>query len=158
VNRRLVIWDAVALAGVHLATVYVARRLPDHLYRPGRWWWRIRSIERDGHLYQDTLRVRAWKHLLPDGGPMLPGGFPKSRLAARDRAYLDRFALETCRGELAHWLALLGAPAFVLFNPPAAVFSIQLYAVVTNVPCIAVQRFNRARLLRMGRRVERTPV
>jgi glycosyl-4,4'-diaponeurosporenoate acyltransferase len=152
VNWHLVTYDAVALAGVHLASVYVARRLPDHFYRPGRWWWRIRPIERDGRLYQDALRIRAWKHLLPDGGPLLPGGFAKSHLAARDGAYLDQFAIETGRGELAHWLALLSAPAFALFNPPAAIAYIQLYAIATNVPCIAVQRFNRARLLKMSRR------
>ena len=44
---------------------------------------------------------------------------------------------------------------FVLWNPPVLLAAMAGYAVVANAPCIAVQRFNRARILRVLRRHER---
>jgi glycosyl-4,4'-diaponeurosporenoate acyltransferase len=61
---------------------------------------------------------------------------------------LERFAAETRRAEIAHWLALAGTPAFALWNPPIGVVLMAVYGIAANVPCIAIQRYNRTRAQR----------
>ena len=90
--------------------------------------------------------LRRWKRWLPDGAAWFAGGFPKARLRSRDPAYLRRFLAETRRGEVCHWCFLALTPLFFLWNPPWACGVIVLYALAANLPCIAVQRFNRRRL------------
>jgi glycosyl-4,4'-diaponeurosporenoate acyltransferase len=66
-----------------------------------------------------------------------------------DRAYLERFAVETRRAELTHWLILAASPWFFLWNPWWLGLAMVGYGIIANVPCLAIQRYNRARLLRM---------
>jgi glycosyl-4,4'-diaponeurosporenoate acyltransferase len=57
--------------------------------------------------------------------------------------------VETRRAELAHWPILALGPVFFAWNPWWLALAMVGYAVVANVPCILVQRYNRARLYRM---------
>ena len=77
---------------------------------------------------------------------MFAGGFAKRRLLRKDPTYLRRFAVETRRAELIHWTVLLAGPFFGLWNPPVLTVAMIAYAVIANLPCIAIQRYNRARL------------
>ena len=47
-----------------------------------------------------------------------------------------------------HWLILAATPAFALWNPPGLFVAMVVFALVANVPCLVVLRYNRARLLR----------
>jgi glycosyl-4,4'-diaponeurosporenoate acyltransferase len=133
---------------IHMAVSFVGVRCPEAWFLPARAAFRPRSWERGGRFYERWLAVRAWKPLLPDGAALLRGAFPKKRLAAREPAYLARFARETCRGEAVHWVTLAFAPVSFAWNPAWAGWVMVGYAVLANVPCIIVQRYNRARLLR----------
>lgn len=147
--------DFAAWAMFHAVTGKLAHSLPDRLYERDAWLWRERRMEDGGRLYL-RLGIRRWKHLLPDAGGYFAGGFPKRRLAARSPEYLARFARETRRAELGHWMALACAPLFALWNPRRATVWLQLYALATNAPCILAQRYNRIRLARVAaRRVSR---
>jgi glycosyl-4,4'-diaponeurosporenoate acyltransferase len=87
---------------------------------------------------------------VPEAGAVFAGGFAKRDLRRGD---LDRYLLETRRAEYTHWAILAAAPLFLLWNPPAVWLLMVAYAVVANVPCLLIQRYNRARLLRiLGRR------
>ena len=68
------------------------------------------------------------------------------------RADLGRYLVETRRGELAHWAIMAAAPLFLLWNPWTIWLLMVAYAVVANLPCIVIQRYNRARLLRILKR------
>lgn len=98
-------------------------------------------------LYRRVLHIRRWKHLLPDGAPWVGGAFPKQRLASKHPAYLLRFALESRRGELAHWTMLACTPVFYLWNPVWAAILMTFYGLAANLPCILVQRYNRIVIL-----------
>ncbi|MGH9080172.1 MAG: hypothetical protein ACRDYE_08895, partial [Acidimicrobiales bacterium] len=113
-----------------------------------RWLWRQRRLERGGRLYA-RLGVRRWKGRLPEAGGWFAGGFTKAQLASRDPAYLARFVRETRRAELGHWLAMAAAPGLLPWNPPAARVALVAYALASNLPCVATQRYNRARLRRV---------
>lgn len=105
--------------------------------------------------YQRALRIRRWKDRLPDGAAWLNGGFSKATLAKRDAAYLERFAVETWRGECCHLAAIAATSVFFLWNPLWADGVMLIYAVVANLPCIVAQRYNRLRLAETSRFAKR---
>ena len=153
------IWLALLDAGVWAAwsaiAGYIAHRLP--VARLGRdgWLFRLRrQPARVARRYERVLRIRRWKSLLPEAGDLFKGGFSKRRVSSHDRAYLERFIVETRRAELTHWMIMAAIPFFFLWNPWWLALAMLAYGIVANVPCLLVQRYNRARLLRMLERAE----
>ncbi|NCC52024.1 MAG: glycosyl-4,4'-diaponeurosporenoate acyltransferase [Spartobacteria bacterium] len=121
-------------------------QFPAGLFRPEAWLFRKRAWERDGRLYERFFRIRKWKALLPDAAVWFRGGFAKKNLGGRSPDYFRRFEQETCRGELAHWLQMACAPLFFLWNPLWAGWIMVGYFLLSSLPCILTQRFNRIRL------------
>jgi glycosyl-4,4'-diaponeurosporenoate acyltransferase len=153
-NVVLALAGAVSWALWSAACGYAAHTIPRRqLVADGR-FLRLRAWERDGHVYERVLRIKRWKDLLPEAGAMFRGGFSKRAVTRHDQAYLDDFAVATRRAERAHWAILALAPTFFVWIPlfgmpwwlALAMFG---YGVVANVPCILVQRYNRARLTRI---------
>lgn len=138
-------WLAIQLGLAWVLTQLAAERLNarNRFARPKRW-------ERDGRFYEDVFAIKSWKNKLPDAAGWFHGGFPKAKLRAASPEFLARFLRETWRGELVHWLALLAVPLFCVWNPWWAVLVNAIYAVAANAPCILVQRYNRARFLRLS--------
>ena len=148
----LVLLDVVAWAVIHAGTGYLVHRLPAARFERDTWLTRPRRWERDGRFYVTGLRIKRWKHLLPEAGGLFAGGFDKKHLTGgRDPAYLRTYVRETRRAELGHWLAAAGAPLFFLWNPWPVGVAMLVYATVANGPCIASQRYNRIRLCRILR-------
>ncbi len=138
------VWAAWSTLAGYLTHLLPAGRL-DH----DTALFRLRPAERDGRLYERWLRVKRWKDALPEAGALFAGGFSKRRIVRRDRSHLERFVVETRRAELTHWMVMAAAPFFFLWNPWWAGIVMIGYALVADVPCITVQRYNRARLLRV---------
>ena len=136
---------------IHLATGFVALRLPARLFAEDNWLTESRSWERDGNFYRNWLAVRKWKSLLPDGAPWL-GGMAKKKIQTRNSTYLEQFLWETRRAEWAHWCMFSFLPFFFLWNPPWACLVMTAYASAANLPCIVAQRYNRISLDRVLRR------
>ncbi len=136
---------------LHAGTGYAVHRVPTTRLQHDGWLLRARAVEREGRLYE-RLRIRHWKDELPEAGALFSGGVSKRHLATRDRAGLERFAVETRRAEWGHWLALAGGPIAVLWNPPIGTVLMISYGVVVNAPFIVVQRYNRLRVARLLRR------
>lgn len=115
---------------------------------PARWLKAPTALpfERGGGFYERAFAIRRWKDRLPDGASWIGGGFAKARLQQRDAGYLERFIVETWRGELCHWCAFAFVPLFFLWNPWWGDLVIVAYALLANGPCILVQRYNRARM------------
>ena len=109
---------------------------------PGKWVFPGESPM----FYERSLRIKLWKDWLPDGASWFAGGIPKSRLTGGDAAGLETFAIETWRGELCHWATLAMTPLFFLWNPAWADVVMVVYAVISNLPCVVVQRYNRLRI------------
>lgn len=139
----VIAWLAIQFGAAKGVTAMDARR-----FDPAGWLFRARGWERAGEFYE-RLGVKSWKGRLPDAGPWFAGGFSKAGLASRSPDYLRRFLAETCRGELAHWLAMLPAPFFFLWNRPWVGGLMVAYALAGNLPCVIAQRYNRRRLERL---------
>ena len=126
---------------LQLSIAAVAVRIPSRCFAEDNWLYRVRA--REIEFYKRWLLIRRWKNWLPDGAPWVGGNFRKKAPAGRDSTYLAQLMIETRRGEAAHWLMLASFPIFFLWNPPWAWVVIVLYAAAANLPCIAVQRYNR---------------
>jgi glycosyl-4,4'-diaponeurosporenoate acyltransferase len=107
----------------------------------------LRPFEAGGSWYQRRVRVKAWKGWLPEAGRAF-GGRSKRHLPPRGAGGLPRFLAECRRAERTHWLILAATPVFAVWNPPGLFVAMAVFAVVANVPCLVVLRYNRARLLR----------
>ena len=135
---------------------YLGHRLPLARFDHDTWWSRLRGGEIEGRRYE-RLGIKRWKDRLPEAGALYAGGFSKRDLRARDRAHLERFAAETRRAEFVHWWILATILVFPLFCVWYALIPNLIYALVANVPFIAIQRYNRARLERILRRLDARP-
>lgn len=128
-------------------------------FDPSAWLYRPRVCENSGRLYEGFFRVKKWKASLPDGAALMGNSFTKKSLRRRDLAYFEDFVRETCRGEWAHWTTMSFAPIFFLWNPPWASAVMLAYALLANLPCIVVQRYNRIVLTRiLARKMESLPL
>ena len=142
----IVILNVIAIPAIHLGVSWLFTRLPGSWFRAGSMVFRSRRWEREGRTYERLFGVRLWKDLLPDAAPWFDG-FPKQHLMGRDPGYLRAFRTETCRGEAAHYAQIPAIMAVLAWNPwPVAATVIILYAFLSNLPCIIVQRHTRLRL------------
>jgi glycosyl-4,4'-diaponeurosporenoate acyltransferase len=144
-----VVVSSAAWAGLSFGIGYLAHRLPVAAVDHDTWLTRLRPWERDGRVYERRLRIRTWKRRLPEGGDFYDGGFSKRHLRGRRRDHLERFMAETRRAELVHWALLGCSPLFLLWNRPPVAVGMVVFGVAANAPFIVVQRYNRARLVRL---------
>lgn len=126
---------------------YVAQRTPDARFATDDVITRAQPFEREGAWYRDTLQIERWKTRLPEVGAAF-GGFEKRSVGSGDREVMERFMVETRRAEHAHWGMAAGVVLTLLWNPWWAAPANVAVAAGSNVPCIAVQRYNRVRLRR----------
>lgn len=150
--------DVGAWGIAHATTGYVAHRLPERWCADDNCLTRLRRPERTERRCR-TLRVPLWKDALPEAGAFFAGGVSKRHVGGTCDAALLRFASLTRRAEMGHWMALFAAPLFGLWNPPLIVLMMVAYGAAANAPFIAIQRYNRVRVLRIvSRRARRTRV
>ena len=141
--------NILAWAVIQLGLAWGFTQLAPERFDPASRLARPRAWERRGRCYERVLFIKWWKDKLPDAASWFRGGFAKAQLGAASPELLERFARETWRGELVHWLALLSLPIFCIWNPWWAVGVNASYAIALNLPCLLVQRYNRARLWRL---------
>jgi glycosyl-4,4'-diaponeurosporenoate acyltransferase len=143
--------DAAVWAAWSVAVGTVVGRLPESRFDHDTWLTRPRALEGGTRLYE-RLAIRRWKDHLPEAGTWV-GGRSKRHLPGTDPTALRRFAAATRRAELVHWLVPLVWPVFLVWNRGLLLAAMTAYALVANVPCIAIQRFNRARITRALARI-----
>ena len=145
-NLWIVVLNALGIPAIHLGISWLFTRLDRGRFDPESWLFCERPIEGGGAVYQTLFRIRSWTHLLPDAAPWFDG-FAKGKLADKDPVYLRAFIAETCRGEAAHYAQIPGILLTLIWNPwPVAAIVMIVYAFASNLPCLILQRFTRARL------------
>jgi glycosyl-4,4'-diaponeurosporenoate acyltransferase len=148
-----VIWIVLLNAGawlvIQMGFAWIGTRLPVALFQSSGGYFRSWKFERAGKFYENIFRIGAWKDLLPDGAKLFEGGFPKSKMARSNSEYLRRFVAETRRGEAVHVAVIMSSALFFLWNPPKIAVWMIVYALVSNLPCVLAQRYNRIRMVRV---------
>ena len=147
-NLSIIVLNCLGIPAAHLLISWWVTRMPAECFRPESLCFRSRSWEFNDWYYRKGLFLPLWKQYLPDAAPWFRGA-SKKNLASRDLNYLRDFAVETCRGEWAHWLQLIVISSFIAWNPFPANVIIIAYSFVTNLPCILNLRYTRVRLLRV---------
>ncbi len=142
----IVILDVAAWGLFHMVISILCYRIPIRFFQRDSAWFAIAAWERSGQLWQQLVAVKKWKAHIPDGASLFKFGYKKTTLPALDQDNLRLFADETKRAELTHWLSILPAPLFFIWNPIWAGWVMIGYALAFNLPFIIVQRYNRARL------------
>ncbi|MFZ4584039.1 MAG: glycosyl-4,4'-diaponeurosporenoate acyltransferase [Acidimicrobiia bacterium] len=145
----IVVIDVVVWGVWSTLAGYIGHRVPARWLDHDSWVFRLRGSERDGSFYVRHTAIKKWKRFLPEAGDVFNDGFHKRHLRSRDRNYMERFVIETRRAEFTHYLVMAVAPFFFLWNPWWLGLVMVAYAVLANVPCVAAQRYNRARFLRV---------
>jgi glycosyl-4,4'-diaponeurosporenoate acyltransferase len=138
--------NVVGIPAAHLGLSWAFTRMPGSWFRPSRFPF-ARCPGESPEVYDRWIRVKSWKDRMPDAAGWF-GGFPKAVLRSRDPAYLERFRIETCRGEAAHWAQWVVISGFMVWTPWPWALVLPVYAAASNLPCILLQRRNR---LRIGR-------
>ena len=105
---------------------------------------RLRRWELGGRCYT-RVGVRRWRAAVPDAGRLF-GGRPRRLLRRLDPADWEALAAETRRAERVHWRILAALPVILLWNRGVLVPAMVGYAAAANIPCLALQRYNRARV------------
>lgn len=139
---------------LQLGAALICIALPERLFSPNSFFFRVYRFEKSGIIYDKIFRVRGWKHLLPDGGTLWKKrGFRKKHLDNFSQENLNRFLIESARGELTHWLAILPFWVFGFFAPPEVLWYMLAYALLANLPCIIAQRYNRPRVQKLLKKI-----
>lgn len=145
-NLWIVVLNVIGIPVIHLGISWIFIKMKRSRFDPNAPLYRDRVWEQGGEFYQTGFRIRRWKGLLPDAAPWFDG-FAKGKLKDKDPEYLRAFIAETCRGEAAHYAQIPGILLTLIWNPwPVAAIVMIVYSVASNLPCILLQRFTRARL------------
>ena len=154
----VVLFDALAWTFFHLAISFATVQIPRDWFVRKASLFSIHSFEQHGLLWQRLFRVKQWKQLIPDGTLIIRNGYNKRTLHGIDSPSLKEFIVESRRAEFTHWLSILPAALFFLWNPIWAAWANVGYAVLFNGPIIIAQRYNRPRLERLVKRKHRKPL
>ena len=145
-----IVIDFVIWFIIHVGVVAIMVRIPAKHFDSNYWLYRSRKWERNGNVYQEVFRIKKWKQHLPDGARVLGRlGFQKKQLNGTSPECFGAFLIETCRAELTHWILILFAPFFFLWNRPGVGLFMIFYALLENLPFIIAQRYNRYRFRRL---------
>jgi glycosyl-4,4'-diaponeurosporenoate acyltransferase len=134
---------------IHMGVSYLMTHIPLRSFDTGFWLYKQRKWEKDSKIYVRIFRLKKWKKRLPDGAALFKKGFKKKHLKELDSVYLDDFIRETCRAEFTHWIMFLFSSVFFIWNPWWVGIVMIVYAILVNLPCIIIQRYNRIRLKRV---------
>ncbi|KYG26979.1 hypothetical protein [Alkalihalobacillus trypoxylicola] len=153
----LLIVNIAAWMFFHLFISYVTVNLPVSLFKKDRWLYHIKKWEKNGLFWEKLFAMKRWKEKIPDGTKLLGMGFNKSFSFTKEDDYFERYIQESRRAEFTHWLSILPAFLFFLWNPLWAGWIMILYALIINIPIIIVQRYNRPRFQRiLNRKAQKT--
>jgi glycosyl-4,4'-diaponeurosporenoate acyltransferase len=130
--------------------------LPARWFHRDGWLLRGRVWEHGGSVYQTLFRVRRWKTLLPEVADVIGSEFPKKTIRSFDSGYVMRYLQESRKAELTHWCIIASSAVFLTLGTPRRFIIMLAVAVVTNLPFIVIQRYNRPRIeAAMARRDDR---
>ena len=140
----------VSVIAIDGATATVCRLLPECVADHTRALYTVTATEKQ--IYE-KLKIRAWKDKIPEIGHFT--GFRKNRIASpQSPAYVKRFLLEICYGEIGHLISvlmgflLLPLPLFPSVWLPVSIVVATVTGILNLLPGM-VLRYNSYKLKRL---------
>ena len=137
--------DIAAWIALHFGLGYLCNRIPIQKFNSNWRFFKSFVWEKNGAIYEKLFRVRSWKHLIPQGSRVYRDSFSLQHLKTSSPAYVSLWIKESIRAEFCHWIMIIPGFFFSLWNSMTGEFWIMVYALVTNLVPIIMQRFNRPR-------------
>ncbi len=95
------------------------------------------------------LKIKSWKDKLPEAGATFDGGVSKKHLTMKTKEGIEAFIIETRRAEFVHVYAPVICFVYFIYNPWWLAVLMLGICVLLNLPFQLIQRYNRARCLRI---------
>ena len=112
-------------------------------------------FEKKGAFY-DLFRIRFWKDRVPDMSKLRKSMVKKKLKNRRSAKELTLLAEETCVAEIVHFsLIVFAIPCFFIGGTFCGTISFFIWA-LGNIPFIMIQRYNRARIISLLSRINKT--
>lgn len=137
----------VALILIDAIVATSARLLPERFADHSKKVFTVSAKEKK---FYEKLKIRKWKDKVPEIGHFT--GFRKNKLDdPQNPAYVERFLLENCYGEIGHFFSsILGFLVLFLFPISRIWFAVSIPAAVVNVflnlPSLFILRYNSYKL------------
>lgn len=141
--------DVLAWLIFHLGIGFASSKIPLKWLNPNSRLFKTYAWEKEGRVYERIFRVRAWKHLIPNGSGLYRDGFSIRTLESSQLDYLKRWLKKTIRAEICHWLMIVPSVFFFLWNDVLVGWIMVAYAFLNNLPIIIIQRYNRPRIRKL---------
>lgn len=138
--------DSVAWVAISAVVGALAALLPERWLAHDTALTRLRRVERGGRTYRKVLHIHRWKDRLPEVNGWGPGR-RASKKHLGGRAAVLPLLRETRRAEYVHLTIAAAGASFALWNPWWLAVLMGAAGLLANAPFVAVQRYNRARLL-----------
>jgi len=112
--------------------------------------YRIFAVSAKEKKIYEKLKIRLWKDKIPEIGHLT--GFRKNQLDdPKSVEYVERFLLESCYGEIDHFLSILVGFVILLFYPLTPLWlpisiCVAIINAILNVPSLLVLRYNSYKL------------
>lgn len=146
---RFIFFNAVLWGIFHLLISAFMLNFNIHKRYQFNWLFNTYHFEQSGEIWNKIFKIKSLKGKLPESTVLMPGSFDSSKMNDTRPETLKNYISETNRAELTHWLSILPAPSFFLWNPRKYWLLHLMYAVLSNTPFILTQRYNRPRLRRL---------
>lgn len=137
----------------HLLMLFACIYMPSGTFNSNRLMYRKRKWEADGKWYTQCIKINKWKDFLPQR--VGSDGFSKAHFTSTSKEYVDRFIFETCRGEWNHKMNCFYGIVPLLISPLKYGIAFTLLSLLLNLPFVAIQRYNRIRLVRVKEKLEK---
>lgn len=138
----IIIWNIMVL--------FLSIKLDKKTFDPCRNIFNEKKWEKKGQFYSKVLHIKKWKDILPQH--IGKDGFSKQHLAKLSQLsteYIQEFIFETCRAEWNHVMCCLFPLISFLVNEINYALIFSFVSIITNLPFICIQRYNRIRLKKL---------
>jgi len=155
-QTETILLDIVIWVIIHLSIGYWTSRIPANVFNPESALFRTRKWEKDGMFYEKYFRVKAWKDHLPSGAALYEDAYEVKHIGDYSTENLRTWILESCRSEFCHYLMIIPGFFFFLWNTVNVGWIMVAYAFANNIIPIIMQRYNRPRVKKLLRYMERS--
>ena len=146
---------ALYLALTGIVGFFVGRILPKRWFKPEKGLFRSFPVERNGTIYE-KLGIRKWQKKVLDMSRILPGWMPAKKLSGDYGQNLPVMIRETCVAEVIHIsVSIAGLRCLWMWPGVGGVTVTAIHIVLLNLPFILIQRYNRPRLIRLQKKLEK---
>ena len=149
----IIIFHSVFGLTIQLLIAHLGTKISLKFLKKHHFYFRSFNFERRGEIWNQYFKVSQWERWIPEGSKLNHNIYDKGALT-HDLGNTRQLLLEMKRTEFIHWISIL--PVIVFIKAPKYIKVINvLYVFLSHLPIIITQRYNRPRIERLMRLMEK---